>query len=255
MCYYVKTLYFNDPLFKETDATYILYLEGNGRYPQIEEQLKEYHPTKIVHIIFNKGYKKCDKHGINTPPIDLIDAYKYAMNHAKRYNTILILEDDFMFNKSVKETTHRKNIDNFVEYHKDNAFIYRIGCVPFIQVPYNMNNYIGIGIGTHSIIYSKKMCEIILQNIKNTEYDWDIYLCTNHINYIYYSPLCYQLFPNTENKTYWGKDNIFFYIMAKMMILILNFIKLDKQTEPGYSIFYAFSKIWLWILILIFLLK
>ena len=61
MCYYVKTLYFNDPLFKETDATYILYLEGNGRYSQIEEQLKEYHPTKIVHIIFNKGYKKCDK--------------------------------------------------------------------------------------------------------------------------------------------------------------------------------------------------
>jgi hypothetical protein len=254
MCYYVKTLYFNDPLFKETDATYILYLEGNGRYKQIEEQLKEYHPTKIVHIIFNKGYKKCDKPAINKPPLDLIDAYKYAMNHAKRYNTILILEDDFMFNKIVKEPKHRNNVDKFVSSHKDTKFIYRIGCIPFVQIPYNMHNYIGIGIGSHSVIYSKKVREIIL---KDTPNDWDIYLSTNHINYIYYTPLCYQLYPNTENQTYWGKDNIFFYIMAKMIILILKMFKLDKQPEPGYSIFYAFSKIWLWILILLilFLLK
>ena len=105
MCYYIKTLYFNDPLFKETDATYILHLEGNGRYQNIEEQLKQYHPTKIVHILFNKGYKKCEKSGINTPPVDLVDAYKYAMNHASKYNTILILEDDFIFNKDIKQHT------------------------------------------------------------------------------------------------------------------------------------------------------
>ncbi len=77
-------------------------------------------------------------------PIDLIDAYKYSMNHAKRNNTILILEDDFMFNKIVKEHNHRKNIDNFVELHKDSTFVYKIRCLPFVQIPYNMNNYIGL---------------------------------------------------------------------------------------------------------------
>jgi len=251
MCYYVKTLYFNDPLFKETDATYILYLEGNGRYSQIEEQLKEYHPTKIVHIVFNKGYKKCDKHGIHTPPLDLIDAYKYAMNHAQRYNTILILEDDFMFNKSVKEPTHRKNIDQFVSSHKDSTFVYRIGCLPFVQIPYNMHNYIGACIAAHSIIYSKKMRESILKDNPN---DWDEYLSTKSINYIYYTPLCYQLCPQTDNQAYWGKNNIISYVWSKIIIIIIHLLKLDTQAEPGYSILYAFSKIWLWILILLILL-
>ena len=256
MCYYVKTLYFNDPLFKETDATYILYLEGNGRYSQIEEQLKEYHPTKIVHIIFNKGYKKCDKPKINTPPIDLIDAYKYAMNHAKRYNTILILEDDFMFNKIVKEPQHRKNIDKFVSSHKDAAFVYKIGCIPIVQIPYNMHNYIGKSGGAHSVFYSKSIRESILKNIINMK-DWDDYLFFNTTQYIYYTPLCYQLFPTTENQKYWGKHNIIIYTINKIMIVILNLLKLDTQAEPGYSILYAISKTWLWILILllIFLLK
>ena len=252
MCYYVKTLYFNDPLFKETDATYILHLEGNGRYSQIEEQLKEYHPTKIVHIIFNKGYKKCDKPGINIPPLDLIDAYKYAMNHAKRYNTILILEDDFMFNKIVKEPKHRNNIDKFVSSHKDNAFIYRIGCIPFVQIPYNVHNYMGKSGGAHSVFYSKSMRESMLKD-KNIK-DWDDYLSTKLLEYIYYTPLCYQLFPETENQKYWGEQNYVGYILCKIMIAIYKFLKLDIQPEPGYSIFYAFSKIWLWILILLILL-
>ena len=250
MCYYVKTLYFNDPLFKETDATYILYLEGNGRYSQIEKQLKEYHPTKIVHIIFNKGYKKCEKQGINIPPIDLIDAYKYAMNHAKRYNTILVLEDDFMFNEIVKDPKHKKNIDNFVLSHKNTEMIYRIGCLPYVQIPYNMNNYIGLCGGAHSILYSKKTRETIL---KDNFKDWDIYLSTTHINYIYYTPLCYQLCPNTDNQNYWGNENIILYILGKLLIMIFNLFKLDTQIEPGYSIFYAFSKIWLWAVILLLL--
>ena len=55
MCYYIKTLYFNDPLFNETDATYIIHLENNGRYKNIEKELKKYHPTNIVHSLFNKG--------------------------------------------------------------------------------------------------------------------------------------------------------------------------------------------------------
>ena len=251
MCYYVKTLYFNDPLFKETDATYILYLEGNGRYHQIEEQLKEYHPTKIVHIIFNKGYKKCDKPGINIPPLDLIDAYKYEMNHSKRYNTILILEDDFMFNKIVKEQKHRTNIDKFVSYHKDTAFIYKIGCIPSIQIPYNIHNYIGVTYAAHSVIYSKKMRESIL---KDTPKDWDDYLSFKTLHYIYYTPLCYQLFPKTDNQAYWGKNNFISYIICNIMIIIFKILKLDIQPEPGYSIIYAISKTWLLILILLLII-
>lgn len=253
MCYYIKTLYFNDPLFKETDATYILHLEGNGRYANIEEQLKQYHPTKIVHILFNKGYKKCKKTGINTPPLDLVDAYTYIMNHASKYNTILVLEDDFIFNKDIKQ--HTKNIDDFVSSHNKNDFIYRIGCIPAIQLPYNMYNYVGLCVGAHSIFYSKTMRDKLIEDTNGVNRvnipDWDVHLLFKSISYIYYTPICYQIFPATENQKHWGIHNTLMFFLGKIFIFLLKIIKLDTQPEPGYSILYVISKIWILILCLI----
>ena len=248
MCYYIKTLYFNDPLFNETDATYIIHLENNGRYKNIEKELKKYHPTNIVHILFNKGYKKCEKLGINTPPIDLIDAYTYVMNHATRYKTILILEDDFIFNTNIKQ--HANNIDTFVKSHTH--FLYRIGCLPAVQIPYNINNYLGICVGAHSIFYSKSMRDKLLSDIKNTQIDdWDVHLCFNTISYIYYSPLCYQLLPAACNQKHWGIHNTIMFFLSKILVVFLQLLNLDTQPEPGYSILYVLSKIWILIMVLI----
>ena len=61
MCYRFELLEFNDWLFENVDATYILHLEGNGRLDHIHDQLKTYHPTKKVYLVYNKGYKKCHK--------------------------------------------------------------------------------------------------------------------------------------------------------------------------------------------------
>jgi len=251
MCYYIKTLYFNDPLFKETDATYILHLEGNGRYQNIEEQLQKYHPTKIVHILFNKGYKKCEKPGINTPPVDLVDAYKYVLNHSLKYNTILILEDDFFFHKNVKN--HTENIDAFVETHKNLDFVYRIGCIPYIQFPYNMHNYVGISIGSHSSFYSKSMRDKLVKATRI--YDWDIYLFFKTLTYIYYTPVCYQLFPATDNQKHWGIHNTLIYILGKIFIIFLQLLKLDTQAEPGYSILYGISKLWIFLILFLIITK
>lgn len=244
MCYYLKTFYYNDPLFKSVDATYIVHLEGNGRYKDIEEQLSKYHPTKIVHVLFNKGYKNCNKTNIESPAKDLIDAYLYMFEHAKRYNTILALEDDFMFNENVSE--HTDNIDEFVNRHTD--FIYRIGCFPFIMVPYNYNNYIGLTGGTHSVLYSKSARE----KTKSTNInDWDEHLNRTSINYIYYTPVCYQLFTDTDNQ----KDFVNVNIFARLLIEIIKIIQLDKHVEPGYSIAYSVSKMWVWLIILFIVFK
>ena len=218
MCYNLKTIYFNDPLFKWVDATYIIHLEGNGRYNDIEKQLELYHPTKIVHILFNKGYKKCDKNGINNPSIDLVDANKYIIEHAKRYDTILVLEDDFIFDENIKD--HTDNIDTFVKNHT--YFIYRLGCIPSIQIPYNLNTYIGFSGGSHCILYSKSVRESIQESMTNlnTNKDWDVYLNFKSLNYIYYKPLCYQLFPETENQKYWGIFNPILYFISKIVIIL-----------------------------------
>ena len=255
MCYYLKTQYYTEPLFKEVDATYIIHLEGNEkRHKNIIDQLTLYHPTKIVHIVFNKGYKKCDKPKIKNSVEDLIDTYLYILNDAKKYNTILILEDDFMFHKDVKN--HTTNIDTFVKSH--DTFIYRLGCIPNIQIPYNMYTYRGISGGAHCILYSKTIRNKILNDKKRIT-DWDIYINFFSINYIYYTPICYQLFPNTENRNNWGIDNAIDYFIAQyIIIIIISLLKLDTSVEPGYSILYFTSKlipVMLFILAIYYLIK
>jgi len=234
MCYYFKSHLYNDPLFKSVDATYIIHLEGNGRYNDIEEQLKVYHPTKIVYLLFNKGYKKCKKEGINAPAKDLIHAYKYILEHAKQYNTVLILEDDFMFNPEIKEHAH--NIDQFVNNHTH--FIYRLGCIPSIQIPYNSYTNIGISAGSHATLYSKTVRTQLLKSDITT--DWDIEML-KYIVYIYYKPLCYQLFPVTENQKNWGGDNAIAMIFGKVLVVLIQLLNIDTQVEPGYSIMYSVS--------------
>jgi hypothetical protein len=49
---------------------------------------------------------------------------------------------------------------------------------------------------------------------------------------MYNEPLCYQLFPETENQKYWGKN----------VVGIIKLLKLDTQVEPGYSIAYIASR-------------
>ena len=57
-CYNFEKLNYKTGLLDETvDATYIIHLEGNGRYDNILNQLEEYKPTQTVYILLNKGFK------------------------------------------------------------------------------------------------------------------------------------------------------------------------------------------------------
>jgi len=236
MCYYLETIEYDDPLFKEVDATYIIHLEQDtSRYDDIKQQLNMYHPTKIVHILFNKGFKTCDKPQVNNSAEDLMDACSYIMNDAKKYNTILMLEDDFMFDLQVKE--HTQNIDSFVSTH--DHFIYRLGCMPQILLPYNSYTYVGLSGGTHAVLLSKS----VRQKITFKNKDWDRYLNFLSINYIYYTPICYQLYPETENQKNWGNGNDVTFVLASIHIWWLRLLGLHKKIQPGYSIMYIYAKI------------
>ena len=262
-CYhYKKQIYTNGILNKSVDATYIINIDGNGRLDNIHKQLAEYQPTNIIYILFNKGYKKCKKNDeINQPAFDLVDTYLHIFNHAKQsnYNNILILEDDFIFNEKIKDQTNTIPINTFVNKHKDTNFIYYLGCIPFLQVPFDYYHNITIlACGSHAIIYSKKYREQILDIDQTTILDWDMLLMTTTFlnRYCYYTPLCYQLFPETENSKLWGIgiNETFSKIFVFIMQTIIQTLKLDVQTEPGYSLLYAFSKIIFYILIILALL-
>ena len=245
-CYEYEEYTFNNGII-DVDATYIIHLKGNGRYESIIDQLNKYPISKKVYIVLNKGFKTCKKSpAITKPPLDLVDAYLEIFDHAKNMNNILILEDDFMFDNKILDPFHQNNINEFIHSQKD--FVYYIGAIPLILLPYNFYNYKSIySSGTHSVIYSKHFRE----KIKNTSIDdWDIYLNLQANRYIYYTPLCYQLFPETENSNHWGDHHYIFYFMGLIARFIVKITGLDKSTN-AYSLFYFVSKLWILLFLII----
>ena len=160
-CYSLKEYKFNNPIFNEIEATYIIHLEGNGRLSSIQNQLKKYHPTKKVYILFNKGFKKCEKDKyINKSPLDLIDAFYTIFRDAynKNYNNILILEDDFIFDEEILDKTHSENIESFLKKHneKKEIYIYYLGAITYLQTYFGTyHNKLFFSTGCQSNIYPK----------------------------------------------------------------------------------------------------
>ncbi len=231
-CYTFKKMKYNKGLLDDAvDATYIIHLEGNGRYDDIMNQLKTYHPTKEVYILFNKGYKKCkkDEH-IKLPAHDLVDAFLQVFTHAKnqKYDNILILEDDFIFSKKIKKTSTQQDICTFLNNNKDKDYQYFLGCLPYLQLPCTLDSKHYINIcsgGTHAVIYTKKNRERLLNVNQKDITDWDYYSFTHSRRYAYCEPVCYQLFPDTDNSNNWHKDNYILYMISKLAKKILNLFK------------------------------
>jgi hypothetical protein len=259
-CYEYEKKIYNDSLLGDCiDATYIINLKNNGRYKDIIEQLKIYHPTNILYILINTGYKKCEKIlPYNTPPYDLTDAFlqifKHSTNH--NYNNILILEDDFIFSRNIFKKNIQKDISLFLNSKKDEKFVYYFGCIPYIQsVGIRNHNKLYLSSGTHACVYSKSLRKYVLdKSTKSIIGDWDIFNNINILNYpryVYNIPLCYQLFPDTENSKYWS--NLFY--VGDISKYIMKIYLLNKQCEPGYTKLYILSKfIYLFILIILIII-
>jgi hypothetical protein len=257
-CLFIETKSFSNSLFeKSIDATYIMHLEGNGRISSIHEQLKVYKPTNIVHIVFNKGFTKCNKSlPIQEPAFDLIDTVKYIFIDAKEkgYGNILILEDDFLFSKEILNSTHLNNINNILREKKEETMLYSLGALCWVILPYNNHTHINIlSTGSHAVIYTKSSRNDFLSKKTPNLYDLDIYqnIYWGIKRYVYYKPLCYQLFPTTENSEKW--PSFFGFNPIKIYIKYTN---LDKKAENGFSYSYFMAKIngYLLILFLIILI-
>ena len=97
----------------------------------------------------------------------------------------------------------------------------------------------------HSCIYSKSYRDKVSLIDQKQIADWDVYNNTSLIKtkYNYYTPLCYQLVPETDNSLHWGYDSNINYVGARFVKLVSALLGLDKSIEPGYSIVYTFSKI------------
>lgn len=204
------------------DATYIIYLEGNEkRLKNIMDQIKKIYLTKKVYILYNKGFKKSKKNEyITTTAKDLVDCNIKIFNHSKKnnYDNILILEDDFILSEKILEKNVIDKIDNFLIKNKNTSFSFYLGTIPFLFIPYNLNINKGIiNIYTHSVIYSKKYREKVLNYNYKKIYCWDIF--QNYFNnnrYFYNIPLVYQPIEDTENSKNWPVPEIIRLLWLKI---------------------------------------
>jgi hypothetical protein len=247
-CYSFHQFIFDKGIFDtEVDATYIIHLEGNGRLESIQTQLSLFPPTRHVFLLKNKGYKKCEKKKtITTPPLDLIDAFLQTFQHAQNnhFDNILVLEDDFFWNNDLPN--HSSLILSFLNKKRGEPFVYKLGCLPFFMIPYDFYNYWNLcSCGSHASIYSRSYREYVLSLDPTIIKDWDSFniLHSFYFNYTYYQPMCYQLFPNTDNSNFWGYDHFFlFYLFVQFFKGINYLLGLDHSLEPGYTFYYGFSK-------------
>lgn len=256
-CYNFKLREYNIGIFDNfIDITYIITLEGNGRKENIKNQLLKYIPTKKIYIVYNKGYKNCEKKLYkNIPAYDLIDTNLNILKHSikNNFNNILILEDDFIFNDNVNNINIINNIELFIEKNKNETFYFNLGPTPILFYPnINICNPIFKGIysgSAHSIIFNKKIqYEILKKSIIDKNFKkylhWDSFIFSNYNNYFYKIPLCYQIYSITENQQYWFGDdkNSFTNIyMSKIVIFLNKLLCLDKKPEPGFTILYNIS--------------
>ena len=244
MCYRFELLEFEDCLFENVDATYILHLEGNGRLDHIHNQLKTYHPSKKVYIVYNKGYKKCHKElVIQRTTDDLVHATMTVFEHAQQYKHVLVLEDDFIFNKDVAK--HTSHVDEFL---KKKDFVYQLGAMPYFALPIDMYHYRVYSLTSHANIYSVSSRKLLLDNYKTNKSsieNIDYYISAVSSVYMYHKPLCYQTFPMTDNRKNWFKNSppIVSSFVETLFNKFIAWTNLENHPEPGFSIVYFLAKL------------
>jgi hypothetical protein len=96
--------------------------------------------------------------------------------------------------------------------------------------------------GTHSMIYSREWMEHLVHKRQDID-DWDLYHNLHIVKYVYYTPLCYQLFPDTENKRNWGGENWLYRMGAMVIKAFIWILGLETNIHPGYDIMYVVAKL------------
>ena len=218
------------------DATYVLTLCNSNRIDNIIEQFKKVKPTKTIYIFFNEGYKNKKlrkKDSIN----DICDTNIHIFHHAneRNYKNILVLEDDFIFDDKIKDKKKLDSIERFINIHDDKIFAYSLGSLSVMLYPIFEDTYLTLSLGAHSHIYNKKTRDHLINKYRNAICDdWEWYTSFVVKRYIYKEPLCYQLFPETENSKNWKVTGIIFFIINKLFNL---------KTDISYQGFYTYNKI------------
>ena len=255
-CYEFKLISFKHGIFDNSlDATYILHLENNGRLSNIKKQLQKIKPTKKVFIYYNKGFKTCKKNNIQNTNQDIIHSNIEIFKHSQmnQFKTILVLEDDFIFDRELVFKENIININNFIHNNQQKRLMLSLGCIPVFICPsmHKNVNYSLLSLGDYNMIYTQKLQKYILENEKKIYKYGDWYNYTNYFSnkYIYYKPLIYQRFEETKNQRNWV-DILYIKKLTLKYLAMLEFQNNPKQAFKRHYQLCIFFQIILVVLII-----
>jgi hypothetical protein len=210
-------------------------MEGSNRFKKDPFLLNL---AKKTIIQYNKGFRKCDKPlTIKTSREDIVHAYYAAFDYLKKYNNVIILEDDAIVIN--KDTLIYDKIDKFIDTQDFNIFTFGSSGL-FSNYNEDFLKITSFHAHLQAIIYSQKARNELAKDISSSNFNKGhmdtIYVGDLDKIFTYKYPLIVQLLPNTENQNLW-KDNIFELYIIKFMIAVL---KLDTSTESWVLLYFIF---------------
>ena len=242
-CYSFKLIHETDnPYLKNVDISIVLTMKNSSRTFNDPVLLSL---ARYTYLQINKGYKNCNKPGVDSIRSDVIHAHKNICKNTVNYNNVIIFEDDAEYNYKYS-TDEFKSIDDFIYNNTFN--LYSLGNVS-INVPSLADHreiFIGFG-GSHAIIYSPKG-RLKLIYASGNMIDLDL-ISSIDLKYKHKNPLVCQTFPDTEQKKEWENLPGMF-----IMCNLTKFLNGDKIIEPFWSSIYFICDYLIYIIIIIIIL-
>lgn len=226
-CYREEVLHFDSGLFDDSvDMAYVITMENSPRISSFMNQLNTFKPASVVTIQYNQGYKKCQKYNVDSSAYDIADALRNIFVNAleKKYQRILVFEDDFFMDKTKYTDEDIQKINTFIK--RKNPHVYNLGSIAHISYPGRKHPKAILYGMAHAVIYNKKYMQSFIKdaykkNIKHVDQYWN---STRFKKYSYKYPIVFQTWPETENMKDWGWT-------WKITNKWLKYWKLDKSNE------------------------
>ena len=264
-CYEYEIIHTTEnPILKNVDVSIVLAMKGNNRFVRDPFILNL---TKTTIIQWNTGFKKCKKHSsIKSSCEDIIHAYETAFIYSKKYDNVIILEDDaIVINKNL---CIYKKIDKFIgneSFHNNEAIlsfgsggIFRTYNNDFLKFDHSL---FPLG-GAQATIFSRSSRNILLSQF-NKGYNFG-QIDNDYIGYLdniftYKYPLIVQLYPESENSKTWFPNSHPIISSFLRFSLMSYFKSLNLHIKPnGWNLFYFINsdigRITIYLLILLIIL-
>ena len=235
-CYTIKELVFEDPIFKRIEVSYLITMADSNRTSHYMEQLMSFRPTRRVIIVYNPGFKRCNKKGVTTPAHDIWHANQYIAHLAREEEHVLILEDDVQFLPVIYQKAQEIEDFMFARLKMPVAYVLGAAC----NLSYRMLNHpehikILTGGCAHAVIYNRTA----LQMFKNIRIRWFHDIALFGRTFYTYAPVkccaIQELDTTTQNSQNWNFGNIAaltFDIIAKREAHVF-FRRSHKMGEYG----------------------